>query len=484
MDTIDLTETISDRLTNNLLASAGTRLLQSTLPHNVQQRIANSLAPPQSAKHDARETTAEDFELPPLDFDIPVNYAQARLLLQHKIISPSRLAYRKLLFDMGAWVTSDATQQSALGSVVFTVITIVLLILATVTYAVFYATYMPTVVTRIPAYLDFQDNVGMATNGVRFPEAIVDFTQNILPQNVLRSDQHYTIGIDIRVPDAPTNYDQGNFMISLNLTSAASKKKETVLMTAKRPALVAYKSTLLRSLQTVFRSVALVPGFDTESQVVKVLMVDDYVEREDLPLQKAVIKIHTTSVHIFTCHIYLSAHFQGLRHFMHDWFYTTAALFIILFMFWYAVLGLLLWRMFVSWFEQKANGRKMRTVTKRRVNVETGIEEEYESEEEYFEEDEGVVDADMTTRVRVDLGKILKTTSNTAAESLSASAAAAKAAHRASVAAASASGSGTVKRRQVYQMDALEGGEVPVMVEDDGTPKPRSSSLPPPPSEG
>ncbi|KAJ3289939.1 hypothetical protein HDU79_003650, partial [Rhizoclosmatium sp. JEL0117] len=132
---VDLTETITDHLTNNLLTTAGTKLIQSTLPPHIQQRIANRLAPAQSTTAVLDESQDENYELPPLDFDIPVNYAQARLLVQHKVIRPSRLAYRKLLFDLGAWVTSDSTQQSALGSVVFTVITIVLFILAAVTYA-------------------------------------------------------------------------------------------------------------------------------------------------------------------------------------------------------------------------------------------------------------------------------------------------------------------------------------------------------------
>ncbi|KAI9351298.1 putative adipose-regulatory protein-domain-containing protein, partial [Obelidium mucronatum] len=431
---VDISETITDHLTNNLLTSAGTRLIQSTLPPHVQQRIANRLAPPQQTNKAAAtsDPVEPDYELPPLDFDIPVNYDQARLLVQHKLVRPSRLAYRKLLFDLGAWVTSDATQQSALGSVVFTVITVVLFILAAITYAVFYATYMPTVVTRIPAYLEFPDSLALGGGaGVvaagQFPQATVDFTRNIKPQHTLRPDQHYTIGIDLSVPDAPSNFEQGNFMISLNLSStASSKKKETTLMTAKRPALIAYKSFLLRSMQTLFRSITLVPGWDTEHQVLKILMVDDYVEREDLPLQSANIRIHTTSVQIFSCHIYLSAHFQGLRHFMHDWFYTTAALFIIFFMFWYAVIGLLLWRMFVSWVENKANARVMRKVIKKRINSD-GIEEEYETEEEVFSDDEEVQDGDMTTRVRVDLSKILKTTSTSAASSLSASASAASA---------------------------------------------------------
>ncbi|KAJ3290632.1 hypothetical protein BCR33DRAFT_761599 [Rhizoclosmatium globosum] len=475
---VDLTETITDHLTNNLLTTAGTKLIQSTLPPHIQQRIANRLAPAQSTTAVLDESQDENYELPPLDFDIPVNYAQARLLVQHKVIRPSRLAYRKLLFDLGAWVTSDSTQQSALGSVVFTVITIVLFILAAVTYAVFYATYMPTVVTRIPAYLDFQDGVSMGVNGIRFPEAVVDFSQNILPKQSLRPDQHYTIGIDLRVPDAPTNYDQGNFMISLNLTSAASKKKETLLMSAKRPALVAYKSTLLRSLQTVYKSLFLVPGFSDESQVVKVLMVDDYVEREDLPLQKATIRVHSTSVHIFNVHIYLSAHFQGLRHFMHDWFYTTAALFILFFMFWYALLGLLLWRMFVSWFEAKQNQRRMRTVVGKRLNAETGEEEEYEFEEEVFSDDEEVKDGDMTTRVRVDLSKILKTTSSSAAEALAAGAQA-----QTPVIAPT-----TVRKRNTYTLDAVEEVDVPSAIPygvgtGSDTPSPRSSSLSPQPHD-
>ncbi|KAJ3208798.1 hypothetical protein HDU83_001819 [Entophlyctis luteolus] len=490
--TLDLTETITENLTNNILTSAGTRLIQSTLPANVQQRIASRLAPPIAPNPTLLQQQVADsdpgveFELPPLDFDIPVNYAQASLLVQHKIVRPSRLAFRRLVFDLGAWVTSDATQQSALGTVVFTVITIVLFILAAITYAVFYAAYMPTVVTSVPAYLMFPESLEGFTSNFAFPEASVDFTQNLLPQHALRPDQHYTIGVDLLVPDSPQNYDPGNFMISLNLTSSPSKKKETLLGSAKRPALVAYKSLLLRSLQTVFRSMYLVPGYGKELQIVRTYMVDDYVEREDLPLQKASVRIHTNSIQVFSCNIFLSAHFQGLRYFMHEWFYTTAALFIIFFMFWYALFGLLLWRMFVSWFEKKASQRAMRRVVRKRVNPESGEEEEYETDEEIlFEGEQEVAREDMTTRVRVDLGKILKSTSETAATSLAA------------MAANSASGDGVVpgdsdagapglKKRTVFKLDTVEEVNVStqqggyLVSDDDASPTKRSSSLPPP----
>ncbi|KAI8608720.1 putative adipose-regulatory protein-domain-containing protein [Chytriomyces sp. MP71] len=474
-------EHIVNAAADSLIANAGTRLIQSTLPPHVQQRIASRLAPPLAKVSESLADIDADL-LPPIDFDVPTNYAQARLLLQHKVVRPGRQAFRKVVFDLGAWVTSDSTQQSALGTIVFTVITIVLFVLAAVTYAIFYAAYMPNDVTRVPAYLSFQDSISVSTFGVQFPEAVVDFTsKTILPQHTLRPDQHYTIGVELRVPDAPTNYEPGNFMISLNLTAAGSpKNKNSILASSKRPALVAYKSMLLRSLETIYRAFSLINGWTHEGQTIRTLMIDDYVEREDMPLNKASLKIHTAAVQIQACYITLAAHFQGLRFFMHDWFYTTAALFIIFFMFWYALLGVLLWRMFVSWFEAKANQRTMRKVTKKRVNEE-GVEEEYESEEEVFSDEEEIANEDMLTRVRVDLGRVLKTTSTAVSDVAGYGAAAANSVARAQVPVtrilADPSDS-TVRQRKVFTMDSLDEG-APVGDGEVGYPVPGGTASPP-----
>jgi hypothetical protein len=81
-------------------------------------------------------------------------------------------------------------------------------------------------------------------------------------------------------------------------------------------------------------------------------------------VQKALIRITAPNLQIYDSFVTVEAHFQGLRYFMYHWRFTTGALFISVFMFWYAVFGLILWRMFLSWFRSMgADGKKTKPIT-------------------------------------------------------------------------------------------------------------------------
>ncbi|KAJ3195132.1 Berardinelli-Seip congenital lipodystrophy 2 (seipin), partial [Irineochytrium annulatum] len=91
-------------------------------------------------------------------------------------------------------------------------------------------------------------------------------------------------------------------------------------------------------------------GSATESQLLRLLLIENYVEVKDMPVHRALVRVSSPRLQVYESHLTVEAHFQGLRYFMYHWSGTTAAVFISVFMFWYSMFGLILWRMFVAWF--------------------------------------------------------------------------------------------------------------------------------------
>ncbi|KAJ3209312.1 hypothetical protein HDU67_006285 [Dinochytrium kinnereticum] len=174
-------------------------------------------------------------------------------------------------------------------------------------------------------------------------------------QSGLKVEQHYNLGLQLWVPNSVENFNLGNFMISMELQSALNK----TLAVSTRPVILKYKSELLRTITTLSNAVPLLLGSSHEAQKLNVPLIEDYVETKDSPAHHAIIRISSPSLQVYETHITVEAHFQGLRYFMYHWSATTAAVFISFFMFWYSMVGLVLWRMFVAWFQAAGGVKKV-----------------------------------------------------------------------------------------------------------------------------
>ncbi|KAJ3412117.1 Berardinelli-Seip congenital lipodystrophy 2 (seipin) [Chytridiales sp. JEL 0842] len=279
----------------------------------------------------------------------------------------------QLLTQLSRVVSSDKTQRSAIGAVVFGTLLAILLLLASGTYALFYWLYIPRVTHVLPMYLQygatfggqhlnpaFSSGVseelwnskkdgglsGWNNRNVWYPHAVVDFTQDVDPKSGLKPEQYYNLGVQLLVADSPANLELGNFMVSMDLISAQNK----TLASSNRPAILKYKSDMFRSLSTMYYALSMLWGFRDESQNIRVLLVENYMELQSSPVQKAIIKITAPNLQVYEAFVTVEAHFQGLRYFMYHWQFTTGAVFITVFMFYYAIFGLIMWRMFLAWF--------------------------------------------------------------------------------------------------------------------------------------
>ncbi|KAI8853008.1 putative adipose-regulatory protein-domain-containing protein [Chytridium lagenaria] len=249
-------------------------------------------------------------------------------------------------------LSSDKTQRSALGIIVFTCLLLGLLSISSLTYGLFYWLYIPRVAHLVPVYLQYPSLLPPEPNyagmeALNIPYGVAGLMQKVEANSGLKVDQHYNLGLQLWVPSSTQNFD-----LDIECIKQAGKfyfYHHIMLKSTK--VILKYKSPLLRTMSTVYTAVPLLFGTTTESQILNVPLIEDYAETKDFPAHHAIIRISTAKLQVYHTYITVEAHFQGLRYFMYHWSATTASVFISFFMFWYSMVGLVLWRMFVSWFQ-------------------------------------------------------------------------------------------------------------------------------------
>ncbi|KAJ3100784.1 hypothetical protein HDU97_001955 [Phlyctochytrium planicorne] len=278
----------------------------------------------------------------------PQQMTQLRLFLW----IPTRKLLEAGITFLTQTLSSDKTQRSALGVIVFSCLLLGLLSTSSLTYGVFYWLYIPRVTHLVPIFLQYPSTFSDVASTI--PYAVADLRQKIDVNSGLKHEQHYNLGLQLWVPNSEKNLALGNFMVSMELHSQGNK----TLAIANRPVLLKYKSDLLRTLSTLTGAIPLLFGTSFEAQVLNVPLIEDYVETKEHAAHHATIQISTADLQVYDSFITVEAHFQGLRYFMYHWSATTASVFISFFMFWYSMVGLVLWRMFVSWFQNASRAGK------------------------------------------------------------------------------------------------------------------------------
>lgn len=104
--------------------------------------------------------------------------------------------------------TSEHTQKMALSSMVFGTALIVLLITAILVYSLIYLISMPIVMTNVPVYLDYSQNL---------PSATLDVSTSSMYGLVMKPGQRYNLAVELEVPESEVNLNLGNFMVSMEL---------------------------------------------------------------------------------------------------------------------------------------------------------------------------------------------------------------------------------------------------------------------------
>ncbi|KAJ3128571.1 hypothetical protein HK098_003997 [Nowakowskiella sp. JEL0407] len=234
-------------------------------------------------------------------------------------------------------IESHTTQKVALNFLVFTVISLAIISNSIGLYSIFYSSYMPKALTTVPAYLQFQENETQ-------PYAYVSLNRDLKNDKILGLDQRYQIGIEIVAPDSERNLELGNFMISMTL---CSKDNKTIAQSI-RPALLRYKSPLFRLVQTSYKILPLLWGHSLESQRFRVVLFENFMENELLPVHHALITLSDSQIRVYETNFIAEAQFEGLRYFMYHWWLTTGGIFIFSTLFWESLFAYFAWKWFLA----------------------------------------------------------------------------------------------------------------------------------------
>lgn len=78
-------------------------------------------------------------------------------------------------------------------------------------------------------------------------------------------------------------------------------------------AILTYQSLPLRLMRTAWKAVPLVLDWSKEEQILRVPLVEHFVEDTTNPVARAFIYISTPDLQVYRSTIHIDAHFHGLR---------------------------------------------------------------------------------------------------------------------------------------------------------------------------
>ncbi|XP_035524738.1 seipin-like isoform X2 [Morone saxatilis] len=223
---------------------------------------------------------------------------------------PSVLIGRALLRLRDAVVMAmSRARQTVIQTIVVFSMVFLLLWIAAFLYGSFYYSYMPTAAFSTPVHYHYRtDCESPASFLCSYPVANVSLMKN--KKHVLTFGQAYRISLQLEMPDSPSNRELGMFMIK---TVCFSRDGGQVASSA-RSSMLRYRSDLLRHLGTLLFLPAFLSGAAEQKQMLEVELFSDYTDDPYIPSVTAVIEILSNKVQIYSSHLYIYAHFTGIRY--------------------------------------------------------------------------------------------------------------------------------------------------------------------------
>ncbi|MEQ2306396.1 hypothetical protein AMECASPLE_007887 [Ameca splendens] len=205
----------------------------------------------------------------------------------------------------------------------FTVFSIVLLLLwiAAFLYGTFYYSYMPKAAFSAPVYYYYRtDCESPSSFWCSYPVANVSLMTN--KKHALTFGQVYRMYLQLEMPDSPTNHEVGMFMIKTTcysedgaqVASSARTASQLQKASSSRFGMLRYRSDLLKTLGTLLFLPAFLSGAAEQKQVVEVELFSEFIDDPYAPSVMATIEILSSKVQIYSSHLYVHAHFTGLRY--------------------------------------------------------------------------------------------------------------------------------------------------------------------------
>jgi len=194
-------------------------------------------------------------------------------------------------------------------SFVSTYLTAVLLFaVAVFLYLTFYFAYMPNDLYKIPVSLKF-DTCEHSTAPVEKCSSVWGEFSLERGQE-LTHGQSYRMSVYLTLPDNPVNEDHGMFMTCLTLKNNRGQLRNQSC----KSSMIEYRSSLLRFLETIAFSPALLLGFMSQKQHLKIDFFDDYQSDPYSRGEVITLEIQSKVLQIFYAELEITAELQGLRY--------------------------------------------------------------------------------------------------------------------------------------------------------------------------
>ncbi|XP_053180056.1 seipin-like [Scomber japonicus] len=224
------------------------------------------------------------------------------------------------LWDAAVMAMSRARQRVLQAFVVFSVV-LLLLWVAAFLYGSFYYSYMPKAAYSTSVHYYYRtDCESSASFLCSYPVANISLMRN--KKHVLTFGQAYRISLQLEMPESPTNQALGMFMIKTTcfsedggqVTSSARSARQLLSASSSRFSMLRYRSNLLRTMGTLLFLPAFLTGTVEQKQTLEVELFSDYTDDPYAPSVTAIIEILSNKVQIYSSHLYVHAHFTGIRY--------------------------------------------------------------------------------------------------------------------------------------------------------------------------
>ena len=205
------------------------------------------------------------------------------------------------------------TSSQVIMSLLSTVLTVILILAVSIfLYGTFYYAYMPVEMHNLPVNLQFQP-CEETYQRCSYPLA----TLQLRRYQKLLQGQTYSISLKLKIPDSPLNEDHGMFMTCLKISSSSGKQ----IGESCRSSILEYKSPLLRSMETLSLTPALLTGWSEQKQELIINYFSNFQTDPHTPAEIINVEIQSKHLQISEASLEIHAELKGLRHLMyrHPW---------------------------------------------------------------------------------------------------------------------------------------------------------------------
>ncbi|KAM3613107.1 uncharacterized protein V6R79_020455 [Siganus canaliculatus] len=200
-------------------------------------------------------------------------------------------------------------RQTVIQSLVVFSLVFLLLWIAAFLYGSFYYSYMPKAAFSAPVHYYYRTDCESPTSfSCSYPVANISLMRN--RKHVLTFGQAYRISLQLEMPDSPANQEQGMFLIK----AACFSREGGQVASSARTGMLRYRSDMLKYLGTLLFLPAFLTGAAEQKQTLEVELFSDYTDDPYSPSDSAIIEILSNRIQIYSSHLYIHAHFTGLRY--------------------------------------------------------------------------------------------------------------------------------------------------------------------------